>query len=141
VPFCSTASNLTLVPRPAAGWRSTAILVIRIGEKDATIITQKAFDIRLSDSSGVYFSWENQDRRCAGRSEALADRATEALCKRFYDLESAPGVGICLAHAVVHDPAFDERQRRLQFDANQASAVTERVTFCVRNQFRQNQPE
>src|ERR1700692_2229326 len=91
--------------------------------------------------SGVSFSWENQDRLCAVRSEALVDRAAEALCERFYDLESVPGIGICFARTVVRDSTFDERQRRQQFDANQASAVTERVTFCIRDEFRHDQTE
>ena len=85
----------------------TSILVIGIREKDARPL------------SAVYFSWKNQDRCCAVRSKALVDRAAEVLCNRFKDLESSPGIGICFAHAVVRDPAFDERQRRQQFDANQ----------------------
>jgi hypothetical protein len=56
--------------------------------------------------SGVYFRWENQDCLCAVRSEALVDRAAEALCKRFYDLESVPGIGICFARTVVRDSTF-----------------------------------
>src|ERR1700730_11947583 len=74
-------------------------------------------------------------------SEALVDRAAEALCKRFYDLESGPGTGICFARAVVRDSAFDERQRRQQFDANQASAITERVTFRIRDELRHDQSQ
>src|SRR6202043_1586096 len=54
---------------------------------------------------GVYVSRENQDRRCSLRSEILVDRAAEALCKRFYDLESVTGTGIGFARAVVRDSA------------------------------------
>jgi len=79
--------------------------------------------------TGIHVSRENQDRRRAVWSEALIDRAAEALCKRFYYLESMPGSGICLGRAVVRDSAFDERQRWEQLDANRASAVTERVTL------------
>ena len=75
------------------------------------------------------------------RSEALVDRAAEALCQRFYDLESLPETGICFTRAVVRDPALDERQRRQQFDPNQASAVRERVSFCIRDEFRHDQTQ
>ena len=90
---------------------------------------------------GVYVSRENQDRRCSLRSEMLVDRAAEALCKRFYDLESVAGIGIGFARAVVRDSAFDERQRRQQLDANHASSVTERVTFCIRYEFGHDQTQ
>lgn len=108
----------------------TSILVIDIRESEKRTLDRSVLSI-----------WKNQDRCCAVRSKALVDRAAEVLCKRFKDLESSPGIGICFAHAVVRDPAFDERQRRQQFDANQASADTERVTFCICDQFRHNQTE
>src|SRR6267142_1703296 len=91
--------------------------------------------------TGVHVSRENQDRRRAVWSEALIDRAAEALCKRFYYLESMPGSGICLGRAVVRDSAFDERQRWEQLDANRASAVTERVTLCIRDELRHDQTQ
>ena len=75
------------------------------------------------------------------RSEALIDPAAETLRKRFYDLESMPGTAICFARAVVRDPAFEVRQRRQQLDANQTSAVMKRVTFCIRDKFRDDQTQ
>jgi hypothetical protein len=91
--------------------------------------------------SGLNFKGKNQDRRCSLRPEFLVDRAAEAPGERFDDFESAPRTGIFFAVASVRDPAFDERGRRQQFDADQACATTKRVTFCIRDEFRHDQTQ
>jgi hypothetical protein len=64
------------------------------------------------------------------RSEALVDRAAEALCKRFYNLESVPGTGICFARAVVRDPAFDPLAERAAMEITPMAEANSLLIRC-----------